>query len=119
MRAGIKYFRPGVERAGIRIVHNMPLLLQTQSADPGDRVEDPAPVNDLPVQGVRYSWITKFERPDVSRKFCAFHLLRIPLRSSVSVPSSFEASCYAPIGLTGVDISPSHRTTVHTILPIY
>ena len=100
-------------------MHYVPLLLQAQPADLGDRVEDPPPVNYLPVQGVWYSWIVQFQTPDVSRKFCVLHLLRISLRSSVSVPSSFEASCYAPIGLTGVDISPSHRTTVHTILPIY
>ena len=35
-------------------MHYVPLLLQAQPADLGDRVEDPPPVNDLPVQGVRY-----------------------------------------------------------------
>ena len=66
MGTRIKYFCPGVKRAGIRVVHNMPLLLQAEPADPGDGVEDPPPVNDLPVQGVRYSRIAKFQRPDVS-----------------------------------------------------
>ena len=47
-------------------MHNMPFLLQAEPADPGDGVEDLSPVNDLPVQGVRYSRIAKFQRPDVS-----------------------------------------------------
>ena len=47
-------------------MHYVPLLLQAQPADLGDRVEDPPPVNYLPVQGVRYSRIAKFQGPDVS-----------------------------------------------------
>ena len=100
-------------------MHDVPFLFQAQPADLGDRVENPPPVNYPPVQGVMYSWIAQFQTPDVSRKFGVLHLLRISLRGSVSVQSSFEASCYAPIGLSGVDISPSHRTTVHTVFTIY
>ena len=49
MWARIEYFRPRVQGTGIRVVHYMPLLLQTQSADPGHRIEDPSSVNDLPI----------------------------------------------------------------------
>ena len=57
--AGIKYFCPGVERAGVRVMHDVPFLLETQSADLGDRVEDPAPVNDPPVKCVGNSRMAK------------------------------------------------------------
>ena len=100
-------------------MHNMPFLLQAEPADPGDGVEDLSPVNDLPVQGVRYSRIVKFERPDVSRKFCALHLLWVLLRSSVSIPSSFETSGYTSVRLAGVYISTCYCTAVHTVLTIY
>ena len=33
-------------------MHDMPLLLQTESANPGDRVEDSASIYDLPVEGI-------------------------------------------------------------------
>ena len=58
--ARIEYFCPGVQGTGIRVVHNMPLLLQTQSADPGHRIEDPSPVNDLPFECIWDSRITQF-----------------------------------------------------------
>ena len=64
--AGIKYFSPCIQGTGLRVKHNVPLLLQTQSADPGHRVEDPAPVNYSPVKSIWNSRIAKFETPDVS-----------------------------------------------------
>ena len=60
MWARIEYFRPRVQGTGIRVVHYMPLLLQTQSADPGHRIEDPSPVNDLPIESIWDSRITQF-----------------------------------------------------------
>ena len=38
-------------------MHDMPLLFQTESADPGNWVEDPASINNLPVEGIRNSRI--------------------------------------------------------------
>ena len=45
-------------------MHDVPLLLETQSADLGDRVEDPAPVNNPPVKCVGNSRMAKF-RPQM------------------------------------------------------
>ena len=44
----------------------MPLLFQAQSADPGNGVEYPASINNLPVEGIRNSRIAKFQAPEVS-----------------------------------------------------
>ena len=57
--AGIKYFCPCIQGTGVRVMHDVPLLLETQSADLGDRVEDPAPVNDPPVKCVGNSRMAK------------------------------------------------------------
>ena len=64
--AGIKYFCPCIQGTGVRVMHDVPLLLETQSADPGHRVEDPTPVYDPPVKSVWNSRIAKFQGPDVS-----------------------------------------------------
>ena len=56
MWARIEYFSPGVQGTGIRVMHNVPLLLETQSADSGHRIEYPASVYDLPTRSV---WVSR------------------------------------------------------------
>ena len=41
-------------------MHDMPLLLQAESADPGDGVEDSASIYDLPVKGIWNGRIVEF-----------------------------------------------------------
>ena len=41
-------------------MHDKPLLFQTESANPGDGVEDPASIYNLPVEGIWNSRIIQF-----------------------------------------------------------